>query len=154
MVRARARATSLAESRRVHRSPCSNSTDTKFGNIFLRKELWVLYVSKRLVRNLLSKFAWLVNGRALQALAVCVPSRALALYPGAEISIIPGGRPKSLTDWGLEGEPFYQSFNIAQHARKNAVILQATGQATLTRDGTLLKKAFRGWLGLRKKSEP
>ena len=32
-----------------NRSPCSNSTDTKFDNIFLRIELWILYVSKRLV---------------------------------------------------------------------------------------------------------
>ena len=49
-------------SRRVHpqpanRSPCSNSTDTKFDNIFLRIKLWILYASKRLIRNLLSKFA-------------------------------------------------------------------------------------------------
>ena len=98
----KARATSLAGSP-PNRSPCSNSTDTKFGNIFSRKELWILYVSKRLIPNLLSKLAWLVNGRALQIFAACVPSRALALYPGAEISIIPGGSPKSLADWGLFG---------------------------------------------------
>ena len=82
-----------------NRSPCSNSTDTKFDNIFLRIELWILYVSKRLVQNLLSKFPWLVNCRALQIFAASAPRRALALYPGAEISIIPGGSPTRLARW-------------------------------------------------------
>ena len=56
-----------------NRSPCSNSTDTKCDNIFLRTELWILYVSKRLIRNLLSKFAWLVNCRALQIFVAYAP---------------------------------------------------------------------------------
>ena len=86
-----------------NRSPCSNSTGTKFDNIFLRIESWFLYVSKRLVQNLLSKFAWSVNCRALQIFAACAPRRALALYPGAEISIIPGGSPTRLAGWGPRG---------------------------------------------------
>ena len=57
----------------LNSSPCSNSTDTKFDNIFLRVEFSILYVSKRLVQNLLSKFAWLVNCRALQNFAACAP---------------------------------------------------------------------------------
>ena len=73
-----------------NRSPCSNSTDTKFDNTFSRKELWILYVSKRLVKNLLSKFAWLVSCRALRN-----------FNPGAEISIIPGGSPTRLAGWGV-----------------------------------------------------
>ena len=76
-----------------NRSPCFNSTDTKFDNIFLRIELCILYVSKGLVRNLLSNFAWLVNCRALQIFAAGTPRRALALNPGAEISTNSGRQP-------------------------------------------------------------
>lgn len=84
-------------------SPCSNSTDMKFNNIFCRIESWILYISKRLVRNLLSKFAWLVNYRDLQIFAACASRRALALYPRAETSITPGGNPSRLEGWTVGG---------------------------------------------------